>query len=90
MLGRARMVADIVSLESQAMTLWSSGRRMLKVSVWDTGFPIDLFRGRARNCSFKKGVVGVVLPDKPESAVPSEFPVFTPSRPQLLNEKSSQ
>ena len=54
MLGLARMVADIASLESEAMTLWSSGRRMPKFSVWDTGFPIDPFRGRARNCSFKK------------------------------------
>ena len=51
---RLQAVADIASLEPEAMTLWSPGRRILKVSVGDVGFLIDLFQGRAQNCRFGK------------------------------------
>ncbi|MCX7445567.1 hypothetical protein OS125_09980 [Corynebacterium sp. P7003] len=42
---RLRAVADIALLEPAARTLWSPGRRMMKVEVGDIGFLIDLHQG---------------------------------------------
>lgn len=45
---------NTTSLESGTMTLWPPGRRMLKVSIGDAGFLIDLFQGQARNRPFRE------------------------------------
>ncbi|MBI9001489.1 hypothetical protein M0E87_09995 [Corynebacterium sp. CCM 9185] len=42
---RLRAVADIAVLEPAALTLWSPGRRMLKVAIGDIGFLVDLHQG---------------------------------------------